>query len=181
MLQRREFATLGTAVAAALAFQATAFGQQPKTPAPKAAVPKGAVPKADPTKPAAVKKPDDAAHAGHEMHDAMSKCAEACNACQMECDMCAHHCAGMLAEGKKDHLETLRTCVDCATVCSAAARIVAMDGPFSDVICKACAEACGRCAKACEGFPDDEHMKRCAEQCRKCEKACQEMMNHGEH
>ena len=81
-------------------------------------------------------------------------------------------------QGKKEHAKTLATCQDCATHCSAAASIVARKGPFSDLICKACAEACARCGKACEQFPDDKHMKMCAEECRKCEKECREMLKH---
>jgi hypothetical protein len=114
----------------------------------------------------------------HGMHEAFKKCAEACNACQLECDSCATHCAHLIAEGKKDHLKTLQTCNDCAEFCSAATRIVAGGGPFSDLICDGCAEACARCAKACEQFPDDAAMKRCAEECRKCEKACRDMLKH---
>ncbi len=84
----------------------------------------------------------------------------------------------MLHEGKKEHLTTLATCRDCATVCSAAAQIVARGGPFAGLICESCAKACGQCATACEAFPDDEHMKSCAEECRKCEKACKAMIEH---
>ena len=86
--------------------------------------------------------------------------------------------ADLLAKGKKDHLRTLRTCQDCATHCGAAACITVRKGPFSDLICTACADACNRCGKACEKFKDDEHMKKCAEECFKCEKACREMLKH---
>jgi hypothetical protein len=109
---------------------------------------------------------------------AFEECAKACNDCQRSCDMCSSHCAKMVADGKKDHLTTLETCQDCATHCSAAASIVARKGPFSDTICKACAEACKRCGDACEKFNDDSMMKKCADECRKCEKACQEMLKH---
>lgn len=116
---------------------------------------------------------------GHEQHaHAFHHCAKACADCQIACDSCAHHCAHMVADGKKDHLTTLQTCQDCATHCSAAACITARHGPFADLICTACAEACARCGKACEKFPDDKHMKACAEECRKCEKACREMLKH---
>jgi hypothetical protein len=154
MLQRREFAAL-SAAAAALSLQATAFGQ-------------GSEKKAD-------------ERSGHSQHKMFQECAAACNACQQECDSCARHCAEALAQGKEDHLKTLRTCIDCAEFCSAAARIVAAEGPFSDLICESCAEACARCGKACEQFPNDEHMKRCAEECRKCEKACRDMLKHAQH
>ena len=66
----------------------------------------------------------------------------------------------------------------CATHCGAAASVTARKGPFSDLICTACADACSRCGKACEKFKSDEHMKRCAEECFKCEKACREMLKH---
>jgi hypothetical protein len=114
----------------------------------------------------------------HHHGDIYDKCAKACGDCQRACDSCSTHCAHLVASGKKEHLKTLRTCQDCATHCSAAASIVARKGPFSNLICRACAEACARCGKACEAFPDDKHMKMCAEECRKCEKACREMLKH---
>lgn len=116
------------------------------------------------------------AHDGHHAH--YDKCAKECNDCQRACDSCATHCAMLLAQGKKEHLHTLQTCQDCSSYCIAAATIVARRGPFSDIICKSCEEACARCAKACEKHPDDPHMKQCAEACRKCEKACREMVRH---
>jgi hypothetical protein len=115
----------------------------------------------------------------HMEHSAvMQECAKACSDCQRACDVCATHCAHMLHEGKKEHLITLATCRDCATVFSAAAQIVARGGPFSGLICESCVKACDKCATACEAFPDDEHMKSCAEECRKCEKACKAMIEH---
>lgn len=112
-------------------------------------------------------------------HDSMLEaCAKACSDCQRACDSCATHCAHLLSEGHKEHLPTLGTCRDCADFCGTAAEIVARGGPFASLICQGCAEACARCAQACEKFPDDEHMKQCAAECRKCEKACREMTQH---
>lgn len=121
-------------------------------------------------------RPDHDKHGGE-----FDKCAKACNDCQRMCDSCATHCAMLLAKGNKEHLKTLQTCQDCATHCSAAACIVARRGPFSDLICTACADACQRCGKACEHFKDDEHMRKCAEECFRCEKACREMLKHAGH
>ena len=115
---------------------------------------------------------DDKHHAAYEA------CAKACNECQRVCDACSTHCATLVAEGKKDHLTTLKECQDCATYCSAAAQIVARGGPHSALICESCAKACDQCAKACEKFPDDKHMKACAEECRKCQKECEAMVKH---
>ena len=106
------------------------------------------------------------------------ECAKACNDCQRACDACGGHCAMLVSEGKKEHLKTLQTCQDCATLCSAAASIVARMGPFSDTICTACAEACKRCGDECEKHSHDSIMKKCAEECRKCANACNEMLKH---
>jgi hypothetical protein len=125
---------------------------------------------------AATQPGDDHPHSGHSA--AMTACAKACSDCQRMCDMCAAHCAGMLAQGKKDHLATLATCQDCATVCSATAQVVARGGPFAGIVGSACAEVCARCAAACAKFPADAHMKACAEECRRCEAACREMVKH---
>ena len=105
-------------------------------------------------------------------------CAKACDDCARQCETCSAHCAKMIADGRKEHLATLRLCQDCAAVCSAASRVVARDGPMSDLICSACAEACKRCGDACEKQSADPIMKRCAEECRNCEKACREMAKH---
>jgi hypothetical protein len=113
-----------------------------------------------------------------EHNPMMQECAKVCSDCQRECDTCATHCAHMLHEGRKAHLTTLMTCQDCATVCSAAAQIVARGGPHSVLICECCTKACDLCGTACEKFPDDEHMKACAEECRKCEKVCKAMVKH---
>lgn len=117
----------------------------------------------------------ESSHASHGR--SMEACAAACADCQRSCDSCAAHCLSMVADGHKDHRQTLQTCLDCADICAAADRIVSRSGPFSDAICRACAEACDRCAKACEQFPDDEHMAKCAKECRKCQRACEEMID----
>jgi hypothetical protein len=108
----------------------------------------------------------------------MMECAKECGICAGSCDACSAHCARMLADGKREHLTTLRTCQDCATICGAAACVTARNGPFSDAICSACAEACKRCGDACMKMKDDEMMRRCGEECQKCEKVCREMLKH---
>jgi hypothetical protein len=110
-----------------------------------------------------------------EVHE---KCAEACSDCQRVCDACATHCAHQLHAGKKEHIDGLMHCRDCADFCAASAAIVARGGPFAKEICTGCAEACAKCGAVCEKFADDAHMKKCAEECRKCEKACREMLAH---
>ena len=104
-------------------------------------------------------------------------CAKACDDCKRSCDICAAHCAQLVADGHKHHMATLKTCQDCAATCSAAGCIVAKQGPFSDIICQACADACKRCGDACEQHgKGDPVMKQCADECRKCEEVCRKML-----
>jgi hypothetical protein len=114
--------------------------------------------------------------AGHDEH--FMECAKACDDCGRICDACGAHCAKLITEGKKEHLKTLKTCQDCASVCSAASCVVARTGPFSDLICTACADSCKRCGDECAKSGEDRMMKQCADECRKCEKACRDMLKH---
>jgi hypothetical protein len=115
----------------------------------------------------------------HEGHNAaFEKCAAECYACRRECESCSAHCVRLLAAGKTEHVKTLQTCRDCGDMCACAVGIISRHGPFADLICNACAEACARCEKACDRFTEEKHMKACAEECSRCEKACQEMLRH---
>jgi hypothetical protein len=106
-----------------------------------------------------------------------TKCAEACSACQRECDSCARHCATLIGQGDKHHMMTLATCLDCAVICTTAAQIVSREGPFSNLVCSTCADACRRCGDECQRHGgDDQIMARCAAECRRCETACREMV-----
>ena len=129
---------------------------------------------------AAARAEDKKAPAGDDKHAAaFVDCAKACDDCGRNCDVCAAHCTQLVATGDKHHLATLKTCQDCAAVCRAASSVVAKQGPFSDILCTACADACKRCGDACEKHGgDDAVMKGCMDECRKCEKVCREMLKH---
>jgi hypothetical protein len=114
-------------------------------------------------------------------HEHFASCAKACSDCQIQCDMCFHHCAGLVAEGKKDHAKTMHNCVDCAECCKLAATLTARHSPFSVAACECCAKCCDECAVACEKFKDDKHMADCAKSCRDCAKACRAMIEHMKH
>ena len=147
MLERREFAAAGLSAIAVAALQGTSIADEP-----------------------------DEHRTHHRDAGRLKKCAEACSACQRECDSCGSHCAMKLKEGSAKHAETLATCQDCADICSAASQIVSRGGPFAELICNVCADACAKCASACDKFRDDKHMRECAAECRRCEKACREMV-----
>lgn len=123
-------------------------------------------------------KDDD--HAGDHEHEHghFNVCAKACANCQLLCHSCHHHCEELVADGKKQHVKTMKLCSDCGDICALAANIVSRHGPLSVTVCEACAKACDDCGKACAQFADDEHMKKCAQECQKCAAACREMIKH---
>jgi hypothetical protein len=112
----------------------------------------------------------------HQEH--FLKCAKACTDCQLMCDSCFAHCSALLVAGKKEHAETMQTCVDCAECCKLAATLSARQSPFAINACECCAKCCDDCATACEKFKDDKHMADCAKSCRDCAKACRDMLKH---
>ena len=118
----------------------------------------------------------DEPHAKHTEH--FTQCAKACAECLLECDSCYHHCAGLVVEGHKDHAKTMKLCVDCGEICSAAAKLAARQGVLAAILCDACAKACDECNTACEKFPDDKIMAKCAKACRDCAAACREMIKN---
>ncbi len=118
----------------------------------------------------------DEPHAEHAGH--FNQCAKACADCLQECNSCYHHCAGLVTEGHKDHAKTMKFCVDCGEICSAAAKLAARQSMLAAILCDACAKACDECNAACEKFPDDKHMAKCAKACRDCATACRDMIKN---
>ncbi|MBI3410871.1 MAG: four-helix bundle copper-binding protein [Planctomycetes bacterium] len=114
-------------------------------------------------------------------HENFAKCAKTCADCQLQCDACFHHCAKLLADGKKEHAKSMQLCVDCAELCSTAAKLVARHSPLSALACEACANGADLCAASCEKFDSDMHMAACAKACRQCARECREMVKHLVH
>jgi hypothetical protein len=112
----------------------------------------------------------------HRGHAEMEACVKECANCAMECGSCLNHCTHLVADGKKEHVRTLRTCNDCGDMCAMAGKLVARNGAFMNLMCDACAKACDGCGIECEKFPSDEHMARCAKACKDCAKACRDML-----
>src|SRR4051812_7728677 len=74
-----------------------------------------------------------------EKHVHVHKCAKACAICALACEDCARHCASKLGSGEKTHAKSLQLCLDCADLCTTAAKVVARKGPTAQTVCKACA------------------------------------------
>jgi hypothetical protein len=112
----------------------------------------------------------------HHATPEMEACLKECARCARECESCLTHCTELVAAGKKEHVQTLRTCNDCGDLCALAAKLIARDGAFMNVMCTACAKACDGCGAECAKFPNDDHMSRCAQACKDCAKACRDMV-----
>lgn len=139
----------------------------------------GAVAEQQPSQPAA----GGQKSGGHEhgkLDPAEEKCMKACVDCARECEACFDHCVMLTAQGKKEHVRTLKTCVDCGDICALAAKAIGRNGALAPQICDGCAKACDACGAECEKH-DDPMMKRCAEACKACAKACREMIQHAGH
>lgn len=117
-------------------------------------------------------------HAAHAHHhgDRHDRLAQTIADCANHCNSCFDHCARMVARGHQDHVDTMRLCNDCATICGATAALTSRRGPLAGLMWAACAEACDKCAAACGAFSDDAHMAACAKACRECAAACRAMI-----
>jgi hypothetical protein len=103
----------------------------------------------------------------------MARCIDSCQECARTCLETARHCLEMGGEhAAAEHITTL---LDCAEICRTSANFMARGSDMHGAICGVCADACIRCAEACERFPDDEVMRKCAEICRRCAESCQRM------
>ena len=104
--------------------------------------------------------------------DAMSDCAQACNA-DNAADLGEHDLADMV--------RCIRLCMDCADICATTAgvtsRLVDYDPAVLRPLLESCAAICRSCGDECERHaPMHAHCRVCAQACRHCERACRELL-----
>jgi hypothetical protein len=121
-------------------------------------------------------KADEPKSSPHHLSAEMEKCLKECARCAKECESCLSHCTDLVADGKREHVRTLRTCNDCGDMCAMAGKLIARNGAFMNPMCEACRKACDGCGAECAKYPHDEHMARCAQACKDCAKACKDML-----
>jgi len=63
---------------------------------------------------------------------------------------------------------------DCQDLCSLAVSLMARESDQARYAFPACAEACRRCAAACDPFPAEEILARCSRLCRQAEEICRD-------
>ena len=96
--------------------------------------------------------------------------------CAQVCTSCADAC---LAEEMTPELkQCIRTDLDCADICTAAAKVATRRTGSNEAMIRqmleACENACRLCAEECEKHAEmHEHCRICAQSCRDCESACQ--------
>lgn len=100
---------------------------------------------------------------------------EATRRCSTLCTVCAD---SELARGATSMHDCIRTCLDCAAVCDATAKVLSRPTPGGDVWqaqVRACILACVECAAQCSQH-DHVSCAACAEACRECERALQQLV-----
>jgi Domain of Unknown Function (DUF326) len=105
--------------------------------------------------------------------DALSDCAQACNA-DNAADLAEHNVADMV--------RCIRLCLDCADICTTAAavtsRLTDYDAAVIGPLLQACVAVCKSCGDECERHGTvHEHCRVCAEACRRCEQACRALLD----
>lgn len=97
----------------------------------------------------------------------------------MYCALFATSCADACLAEPMDMTQCIRTCLDCADICTAAAKVATRRTASNDAavraILSACVDACSICADECDRH-DHAHCKLCATMCRECANDCREAL-----
>jgi Cys-rich four helix bundle protein (predicted Tat secretion target) len=109
-------------------------------------------------------------HMGHEHHAQSSSqhqaLVEAAQHCVASAEACVPHCLSLLGKGDTSLAECLSNVLAMAPVCSAAARLAALDAPHLKDLVKVCLDVCADCEKACRKHAEHHEVcKACAESC----------------
>jgi hypothetical protein len=105
--------------------------------------------------------------------DAMSDCAQACN---------ADNAADLSEPNLADMVRCIRLCLDCADICTAAvgvtSRLVDYDPGVLRPLLESCVASCRSCGDECERHAAmHAHCRVCEQACRRCEQACRVLLD----
>jgi hypothetical protein len=105
--------------------------------------------------------------------DALSDCAQACN---------ADNAADLGEQNVTEMVKCIRLCLDCADICTATVGVISRqtdyDATVTRPLLKACVAICMSCGEECEQHAGmHEHCRICAEACRRCEQACRVLVD----
>jgi hypothetical protein len=105
--------------------------------------------------------------------DALSDCAQACN---------ADNAADLGEQNVAEMVKCIRLCLDCVDICTATAGIISRqteyDATVTRPLLQACVAVCKSCADECERHASMHmHCRVCGEACRRCEQACRALLD----
>ena len=104
-------------------------------------------------------------------NEALADAARHAMFCGLMCTSCADAC---VAEDM-DMRQCVRSCLDCADICDATARLAVRRTGQNIRTLRAtlelCAHVCEACAEECDRY-DHDHCRLCAEMCRECADDC---------
>jgi len=93
----------------------------------------------------------------------------------MFCAEICTSCADADTAEAMDMRQCVRTCLDCADICAATARILirqtGSNANIARAIVETCIAACEACAEECDRH-DHDHCRLCAQMCRECARDC---------
>ncbi|MBV9883985.1 MAG: four-helix bundle copper-binding protein [Sphingomonadaceae bacterium] len=93
----------------------------------------------------------------------------------MFCAAICTACADADSAEAMDMRQCARTCLDCADICAATARVAIRQSGSNATVVRAmletCVAACETCAEECDRH-EHEHCRLCAEMCRECARDC---------
>lgn len=108
---------------------------------------------------------------GADFNEALATAARHAMLCSLFCTSCAD--ADAAEDG--DMHQCIRTCLDCADICTATAHVAVRRTGQNVAVLRAqletCIAACEACAAECDRH-DHEHCKLCATMCRECVADC---------
>ena len=93
----------------------------------------------------------------------------------MFCAAICTSCADADSAERMDMRQCVRTCLDCADICAATARVALRQTGSNAAVTRAmlatCIAACETCAEECDSH-EHEHCRLGAERCRECARDC---------
>ena len=103
----------------------------------------------------------------------MKDCIDLCTASHVMCLETANHVANAVRSAAPVQLIALLN--DCAEICQSTANSMIRTSVLHPILCRACAEACERCARECEKQTGDRQLTLCVAACRRCASSCRQM------
>ncbi|QVM86160.1 four-helix bundle copper-binding protein [Novosphingobium decolorationis] len=112
-------------------------------------------------------------HRMEGMAMSMTDCIDDCVASHR---MCLETAAWLTKQGGASATASLIAMLnDCAELCQATANSMLRESPLHTILCRACADACERCARECLSHVVGERIKRCSATCKDCAASCRMM------